>query len=194
VRRLPWLTTAAAAAAVAAYAIPGGFGLLSYQRDAVLAGEWWRLFTGHLTHASGTHLVWCAAAFLALGAATERELGAKATAGFLAASAACVGAGLFVFLPGLSWYCGLSGLDTALFAGLLWREARAQRLRRDGLTLALALLAAAGLAGKIAVEYAGGQAVFARSPDVPPVPAAHLFGAAAGGLAVVRRRDGTRPG
>lgn len=177
--RFPWWTAAVAGAAVAAFVHPAGFGALSYQREAVLAGEWWRVVTAHLTHASGTHLLWCTAAFLALGVPAEREMG-PAYGAFVAMSAAGVGAGLLAFTPRLTWYCGLSGIDTALFARLLWQGARADWRRRDALPLALGLLAAAGLAAKIAFEYANGYAVFARTPGVPPVPAAHLLGVLAG--------------
>lgn len=188
----PLLTLAAAAAAAAAAAFPAGFEQLSYQREAILAGEWWRLLTGHLVHASGTHLLWCSTAFLVLGASVEREMG-RAYVGFLALSAVAVAAGLFVLMPRLSWYCGLSGIDTALFVHVLWREAEVERLRGGRLPLALALLAGLGLAAKIAFEYSAGLAVFAPTPDVAPVPTAHVLGVVAGVVGAAlggRRRDG----
>lgn len=177
-RGTPWLTLAATACAVAAYAAPGAFELLSFQREAILSGEWWRLLTGHLTHATGSHLLWSGGAFLLLGGAVERELG-LAYAGFLLASAAVVSLGLLGFAPGLTWYCGLSGLDTALFARLAWREGRLAWREGDKLLLAVGLAQAAALAAKIGFEYRTGSAVFAELGDVAPVPAAHLLGVSA---------------
>lgn len=180
-RRVPcWLTLAATACAVAAYAVPGAFEGLSFHRAAILDGEWWRLLTGHLSHASGSHLLWSGGAFLVLGAAVERELGA-AYAAFLGASAGVVGLGLLAFAPGLAWYCGLSGLDTALFARIVWREGRLAWREGDRLLIAVGLLQAGALAAKIGFEYWTGGAVFAELGGVAPVPAAHLLGVAAAG-------------
>jgi membrane associated rhomboid family serine protease len=37
---------------------PGALPVLRYERSAVLAGEAWRLVTGHLVHADLVHLGW----------------------------------------------------------------------------------------------------------------------------------------
>lgn len=177
--RIPWLTLTLAALTVLAASVPEAYALLEFERQAILEGQWWRLLTGHFAHASSTHLLWCLAAFVILGAPAERELGRR-YAGLLLAASMSVGLGLLAFAPALTWYCGLSGLDTALFARALWKEGLRARGDGDKMLLTLGFLLAACLAGKIAFEYATGGALFARTPEVPPVPAAHLLGSAAG--------------
>jgi hypothetical protein len=66
-------------------------------------------------------------------------------------------------------YRGLSGIDSALFALLLWQERRSR----------LAILCAVAFAAKIAFEVFAGATVFVArmGTDVVPVPIAHVAGA-----------------
>ena len=59
---LAWIVSAA----------PVAEGLLQYDREALAAGETWRILTGHLTHWNAEHLLWDVMVFVALGAACER--------------------------------------------------------------------------------------------------------------------------
>ncbi|HEY1107668.1 MAG TPA: hypothetical protein VGE76_03520, partial [Opitutaceae bacterium] len=69
--RLPLLSLALGALAVAVHVIPGATGLLQYDRAAG-SGEVWRWLTAHLTHCGGNHLVWDVGALVALGWAWAR--------------------------------------------------------------------------------------------------------------------------
>lgn len=178
-KRFPVWTWVAGTTAAAAYVVPGAFEALSFQRPEILAGEWWRLLTGHLTHGSLTHLVWDVALFLLLGIQAERRFGARYPL-LLAGSAVAISLGLLVFLPGLEWYCGLSGIDTALFGALVAADGRRAWREGDRTILALNALWVAGLGLKIAYEYGTGQMLFVHTEGLPPIPAAHLLGAAAG--------------
>ncbi len=192
-KRFPVLTWVVAASAAAAYVMPGGFEVLSYSRPEILGGELWRLLTCHITHGSFTHLAWDVALFLLLGIQAERRFGRRYPA-LLAGSALAVGLGLLVFLPNLEWYCGLSGIDTALFGALVIHDGRKAWREGDRTLLALNALWIIGLAAKIGYEYATGQMMFVHTPGLPPVPAAHLLGAAAGMQILILTRIEPRPG
>ena len=90
---------------------------LELDPDAVRRGEWWRLLSGHLTHFSTDHLLWCVLAFFGLGVAAER-FGRTRTLACIYASAIAISIATLYALPDLSAYRGLSGITSALF-GLL---------------------------------------------------------------------------
>ncbi|MGA3006902.1 MAG: rhombosortase [Opitutaceae bacterium] len=60
-------------AALAAQLIPGSEPLLVYDRTAVVQGEFWRIWTGHLVHFGWPHFIADAGLFLILGRLLERE-------------------------------------------------------------------------------------------------------------------------
>lgn len=118
--RLPLLLsapvcTALAFGAAAALLVPSVTLALQYDRAAIVAGEWWRLITGHLTHWNGEHLFWDAAMFVVLGAILERRSRRHFVA-CLIASTIAISATVWLLHPELERYRGLSGVDTALFA------------------------------------------------------------------------------
>jgi membrane associated rhomboid family serine protease len=57
IRRGPGITLLLAGGAWVVAAFPGWAGGLMYDRQAILDGELWRLFTGHWVHFSTSHLV-----------------------------------------------------------------------------------------------------------------------------------------
>ena len=177
--RFPKWTLAAAALCACAALLPGAFDALVLDRAAVLSGELWRLWTGHFAHGSGSHLAWSLLAFVLLGARVEPLLGNRYPM-FLTACAGAVGVGVVAFLPGLQRYCGLSGVDTALYAYLLLADGARGRREGDPLLFGASAACAAALVGKIGFEFATGDALFAAIPGLEPVPAAHLIGALAG--------------
>lgn len=185
--RVPKWTLALASLCAAAWLLPGVFESMLLERAAVLSGEFWRLWTGHLAHASGSHLAWSLLAFVLLGVRVEPLLGSRYPT-FLAACAAAVGLGVLAFLPGLQRYCGLSGVDTALYAYLLLADGARGRREGDSLLFGASAVCVVALAGKIGFEYATGGALFAAIPGLEPVPAAHLLGALAGAGAFAARQ------
>ena len=163
------LTLLLAAAAVGAWLAPGVAPLLQYDRSAISHGELWRLLTGHLTHWTADHLLWDALVFLLAGAACERA-GRRRYAALLASSALAGSAAVWVGLPAMQTYRGLSGIDTALVAFLT-----ATRLRGRWATAGISLLLL-----KLAVEAATGATAFVAPGGFAPVPLAHAAGAAVG--------------
>lgn len=151
--------------------------LFQYDREAVLAGEIWRLLTAHLVHLGASHtalnLVALILVFWLLG--REFTLGQWAWVSGFAVAMIAMG---FVWLrPELQWYVGLSGVMHG------WLAAGAtQRLRRghkDGLILLSAVLLKGfyeQLAGPLpGSELASGGAV---------VVDAHWFGTVGGLIGV----------
>ena len=67
--RLPSAPLTAALCAVigAVFLFPAAAASLEFDRDAVAAGQWWRLLTSHLTHWGRQHLMWDLAVFALLG-------------------------------------------------------------------------------------------------------------------------------
>lgn len=171
-QQLPWLTIALAGSMAALYAAfgPAPEGWV-YDRAAVGAGEWWRLFSGHWLHADTAHLGWNLAALLLLGSLAERH-GRGSLLACLLLGGLAVNATLLWMLPGMTHYCGLSGVLNAL---LLPALAGLRRPSGDGPLWLVGVLSL----GKILVELKGGAALFTHTAWAS-VPEAHLAGWLAG--------------
>jgi rhomboid family GlyGly-CTERM serine protease len=148
--------------------------LLRYDRAAVLdAGEYWRLVTGHLVHASVTHLALNLAGLGLLAALFPRHYSWGGWLWIAAASTAAIDIGFVWNEPQLTWYVGLSGvLHGALAAGAIawWRfESKA-----------LAMLLTLVLVGKLAWEQIHGA--LPLSGDMSVIVDAHLYGAIGGAI------------
>lgn len=161
-------------------------------RDALVAdgrvfdGQWWRLVTGPLVHATWGHLVRDLALVAIAGVAYEQPLARVKLALF---GAGLVVPPLAVLADGeVAWYCGLSGLSHALLAAALAYELRRRRGGARAIVLALCAVAAV----KPIYELATGVPAFAMplGDGVVQVPLAHVAGVAVGiacGLAAARR-------
>jgi rhomboid family GlyGly-CTERM serine protease len=160
--------------------VPGAVALFQYDRAALAAGQWWRGITGHWAHWSADHLFWDAATFAALGMLAEVR-SRKRFVLCVAGSCVTITAGLW-FRPGVEFYRGLSGIDSALFvlvaAGLL-RDAAATRGRFTAVAASAALT---GFVLKVAWEVSTGSALFVNDSGAgfECVPLAHALGAAVG--------------
>jgi rhomboid family GlyGly-CTERM serine protease len=98
-----------AVVALAAAAVPGSLESLALDREALAAGQIWRLATGHLVHGSIYHLGLDLAAWVLAGLLFEPILGRRYWT-VLAVSAAFIDAGFLLLQPDLAAYCGLSGV------------------------------------------------------------------------------------
>jgi rhomboid family GlyGly-CTERM serine protease len=131
--------------------------VLEYSRDALAAGEEWRLWTGHLVHFSTRHAGIDLATLLVFCAAIEKRCGCRVLANRLLWMPPLLSLGLYFTAPELAVYRGASGLCVAfgvMFGLALWRESR--RLRP--LLLLLAVLFAfksANEAAGFALDFAG---------------------------------------
>ena len=147
---------------------------LHYARAPILAGEWWRLITGHFVHIDAAHLTLNCAVILAwLYVFRERE-SPLVVATRLLAYAAMSGLSMLAFSPDLTWMLGASALTYALIAGSALRAAIAGPRM-------LGLIVLAGLAVRIGAEQIWElESWFGHFVDYPIASAAHGHGVAAG--------------
>jgi rhomboid family GlyGly-CTERM serine protease len=177
--------------ALLAYANPALTQSLQLDFSAVTSGQWWRIWTGHLTHYDGQHLFWDLLMFAVLGAACERQhprLFAAAIALMIAGISTAIG---FV-CEDVSVYRGLSSLDTALFVWFITDQVRQSILGRDPVAAFLWLAPGVGLIGKLLYEATTGQTLFVDATNFTPLVESHLAGVVMGllcGVAVCVTTD-----
>ena len=154
-------------------------------RGGLANGEVWRLWTGHLVHASGAHfLIDVGAGLVLLFLAREWK--------FLFWAAPVASLAILAAEPGLDAYCGLSGLLhgwTILAAAGVAADRRSNAVRVCATLLAIAVLA------KAACEATLGISLFTTddSMGVPTVQAAHFIGALLGVISWIGRLRMPRP-
>jgi len=165
---------------------------LEYRRP-LLSSEPWRLFTGHFVHLSWLHAVLNCVALLILERLFEGRLRRAELWLMLAASPVLISAALWIALPDLEWYRGLSAtLHAIFFAGCIAWIAAA----RHGRWLPVAALAGGVI--KVLLEQPWDASLpFREWLGAAVVPQAHLAGAlcgvAAGCFFAVARRGTTAP-
>ena len=175
------VTTTIAVASLVVALWPGASAVLEFDRVAVGAGDWWRILTGHLAHFGFEHLVWDTVVFAVLGVICERRH-RMATLACLGVSAVLIPAAVWLLMPEITTYRGLSGLDTALFAFVgVMMCAQSCREGRHGRTVMTGLLLL-GMVLKIGWEFYTDGGIFVRpsSDSFVPVPLVHLVGAVVG--------------
>lgn len=155
----------------------GTLGRWRYERDGVLAGECWRLVTGHFVHADAVHLGWNALGVSIVALLFAGDYSWRQWLVVLLVSTAAVDLGFLLLEPQLAWYLGFSGvLHGLMAAGLVaWLHGS-----RDALTWIVATLFAAKLAWE---HFAGALPFTAASLALPVVHQAHSYGAIGGVLA-----------
>lgn len=151
-------------------------GLFAYDRSAILAGQIWRLWTGHWVHFSNQQFLMDVSTLFVVGLLAEREFGARLTALVLWLGMPVISLGLLLLVPDLHEYRGASALAVLLawFAGsALWP-------RLSKLRLGLAMLGLVWTV-KTVLEAAGWSSDIASLPaDVRVVWQAHGLGAVLG--------------
>lgn len=176
--RAPHITLILGAAALLLHALPGATGLFGY--DRAVPGQVWRVLTCHWVHWDGGHLFWSLGAFLVLGILCERD-GRRTYLWCLGLSTLAIPPVIWLAMPGLGTYAGLSGLDVALFTLFACSMLREKLHERAWGWVAACVLLMLALLAKVAFEFLTGTAVFVdESSLLTPVPLAHAVGGAAG--------------
>jgi rhomboid family GlyGly-CTERM serine protease len=143
---------------------------LSYQREALAQGQWWRLLSAHFVHLDFQHAALNGMGVVLMWALFARDYAPLRWLAIYAGSCLAVSAGLWFFSPQIAWYVGASGaLHGVMTAGTL---AHLRRGDLDGWILAVFIVV------KLAYEQFAGALPFAGSPDT--VVDAHLYGAIGG--------------
>ena len=151
----------------------GAFALFRYQREAILAGELWRLLSAHFIHAGWPHLWLNLAGLTLIGLLFPFLSAPRFGVSLLLASALAIDLGLWLLNPEIHWYVGLSGVLHGLFAGGALLHLRHRGWRGGGYLLLLAV--------KLAWEQTGGPLPgSAAVAGARVITEAHLYGAAGG--------------
>jgi rhomboid family GlyGly-CTERM serine protease len=174
-RRIPWATALVVALALLAWCIPGSADVLAYDRAAILRGEIWRLWSGHLVHFSASHLGWDLLAVALAGAWIERA-GFRGGCWLWVIAPPLVSLLLLLGEPTLARYGGLSAMATACVVFACLGELRRAEANRAIWWIILALVAL-----KIGWEFFTGETIFARfdNSTVRAIPLSHAAGAGA---------------
>lgn len=156
---------------------PWLFELLRYDRDALLAGQIWRLMTAHAVHLGPVHAAMNALGVILVVALCQPRWTPVGWLWRSAALALPISLGMLWTLPGLSSYVGFSGVAHGLFVLGLWPLARQGDWIARGCLLYLV--------GKLVWEMVFGAAVIdSQWIGGAVIVEAHSFGAlaAAAGL------------
>ena len=168
----PICTIGIAGLATLVWLFPSLTNSLIYDRDAIVAGEIWRLWSGHLVHFSLSHFLFDVAAFVACGWFVETRTRVNPALLFLVGPP-LISLAMLVLVPSMSRYGGLSALVvSALVCAALTIAKEERSWRWAGWTL-LGLLAA-----KTGYELNHATALFASMPSIQVAPSSHLAGAA----------------
>lgn len=142
---LPVATAAVVLAALLVFVIPGGFALTVFDRDAVAAGEWWRLLTGSLAHYSARHLAGDVV-IVAFGGWVAERHDRRALLVLLGGAMLASTIGALVASPQRNCYAGLSGVGYALTVWIALDVVRMHDRRARLLGVAVATAVAAKVA------------------------------------------------
>ncbi len=112
-RRLPWTFLAAGAAALLVQLNPAWRDALLYDRPALAAGEWWRIWTGHFVHFGWPHFIADTGLLLILGWLLEARHPSFGRVG-LCRRPAFIAAALYWLDPTMTRYGGLSAVNLGL--------------------------------------------------------------------------------
>lgn len=159
---------------------------MRFDRTAISSGELWRLASGHFVHLGWAHFALNGAGLLLVWYLVGEVFDWIRWILVGVFTVITMDIGLWLFVPGLMWYVGLSGLlHGVLAAGLM------ERLRkpdREALIVMLLLLA------KLAWEQFSGPLPGSESTAGGPVVVdSHLFGALGGVVAAMLLRIRVRP-
>ena len=149
---------------------------LEFQRQSILSGQLWRLWTGHWVHANTAHFLLNISVALLLYFVFFRTLTAKELVATGLLFSALLGGSLLLFMPGLDWYNGLSGL---LHAWIVYASIRRIQAGDAVYWLGLALVWAKVLFEGVGVGGWSGGVL----DGVNIITEAHLIGALVGTLA-----------
>jgi rhomboid family GlyGly-CTERM serine protease len=151
---------------------------LAFNRQGILAGEIWRLWTGHLVHFSLPQLLLDVGTLLAVGWLAERQWGTRFTGIVMLLGMPALSASLLLAAPQLAQYRGMSGIVMLLALAAATHLWSCHPGARPGLVvLGVALLI------RTFVDVRGMPALSSLPAGVSVVWQAHVAGAAIGWMA-----------
>jgi rhomboid family GlyGly-CTERM serine protease len=153
--------------------------LLAYDRSGILAGEIWRLWSGHLVHFSSHQLLLDVGTLLVAGWLAEHHWRPRFTAIVVLLGMPAISAGFLLLSPHLGQYRGVSGVAMLLALAAATRMWNDHPEARPGLAVL-----GAGLAIKTLLDALGMTAATSSLPaNVSVAWQAHVYGAVIGWIA-----------
>ena len=172
---ISWTATSVALVCLALAGLPDVSGL-AFDRQAILGGEVWRLWTGHWVHFSNQQLLLDTSTLVLAAAVAQREFGPRFITKVLVFGMPALSIGLLVVAPELAYYRGASGLVMllAFVAGAAYWS------RKPGLRAVLVMLGLV-VAVKAILDAAGFESSMTGLPSGVRVAwQAHVLGAGIG--------------
>ena len=179
------LLLVAAAAIVITYGGSVYSEALQYERDAIFAGQVWRLLTAPLVHLTWSHALMNVGALIIIWGLFGTVFSSRAWVYITLGCTLGISAGLLILNPGISWYVGLSGVLHGYFtAGAIAERQIYKRTSMVMLLLVCGKLLWEQIIGPLpgSAEAAGGKVIVDT----------HLYGAICGfvpGWLLSRDRD-----
>ncbi len=156
-------------------------GLLLYNRQAILNGEVWRIFTAPMVHFSISHIFWDLLIFTVFGFAANAS-GYPRLWVVCCLSAFISGLLFLIFDPELEYYGGLSGLATGVVAyyclcNIFWSD----KMKK----IWVSILVVTGI--KIIIEIVFKDTIFVKADtiDFRVLPSAHIAGCLAAVMTLI---------
>jgi rhomboid family GlyGly-CTERM serine protease len=181
VRQIPYVSLLFTAAALVIHLYHPLRLQLLYSRKGLADLEIWRILTCHGVHLNGDHLLWSTLTFCVLGSICE-IMDRKKYILSIGIAAVLIPVTLWLGMPDLKIYGGLSGLDCSLYALLIVLFIKREWHLRNWLWIMLYIVLLGLLLGKILYETTTGLTFFVDNTqtDMVPVPLSHLVGGLVG--------------
>jgi rhomboid family GlyGly-CTERM serine protease len=181
VKQIPWATLFLTALALLVHLFHPLRPHLLYTKTDLMNGDLWRLLACHWVHLNTDHLLWSALTFLLLGSICE-IMDRKRYAVTIGTAAMLIPAAIWVGMPHLQVYGGLSGLDCALYSLLIVMFIKREKPPSHRIWIAFYILMLILLPAKVIYEMASGLTIFVNNfhTDMAPVPLSHLIGGVVG--------------
>ena len=188
-RRLPWIYLAAATAAWIIQLNPAWRSALLYDRAALAAGEFWRVWTGHLVHFGWPHFIADTGLLLILGWLLQSRHArfSNLALGFMPLFLTAV---LYWLDPAMLQYGGLSAVNLGLLVFLALQGW--QRRWTDWFWPAVLAIYVGEIVFEIAQGGQGGGMIRFDDPGIRVATRAHIASAAYAVLAWLPSRFGRK--
>jgi rhomboid family GlyGly-CTERM serine protease len=172
--------------------LPEGLSIFRYDRAGLIAGQGWRIFTGHVVHLNTVHLLLNLAGLVLLVELLWGELPIQQGIGLFLMATVTTSLLLWVLHPELIWYAGLSGVLHGLWSGcsltglLRKHDAAAKstspfKLGRFDQQQIISLIGLSLLIAKLGMEWCHDSVMNTQQLiGAPVVTESHFYGALSG--------------
>lgn len=171
----PWFFSAVGVTVLIIQFVPSWREVLIYDRAALAAGEWWRIWTGHLVHFGWPHFIADAGLLMILGWTLGKQF-RTASAWALTVQPAFITAIIYWMDPLMTRYAGLSAVNLGLLLLLAIRGWQGNL--RDWFWPAIIVIYVVELVQEIVRGGQGGGFIQFDDPTVKVATSAHLAAAA----------------